>query len=57
MLFSIWLYQFTFPAVWEGSLFSTPSPAFVACERFYAALTSEPRVWLITQKLNKNELN
>ena len=27
-----WLYQFTFPpTVQEGSLFSTPSPAFIAC--------------------------
>ena len=30
-----WLYQFTFPpVVWEGSLFSTPSPAFIAYRFF-----------------------
>ena len=30
-----WLYQFTFPpAVQEGSLFSTPSPAFIVCRLF-----------------------
>ena len=30
--FPQWLYQFTFPpTVYEGSLFSTPSPAFVIC--------------------------
>ena len=32
---SIWLYQFTFPpTVQEGSLFSTPSPAFIVCRLF-----------------------
>ena len=30
-----WLYQFTFPpTVKEGSLFSTPSPAFIVCRFF-----------------------
>ena len=30
-----WLYQFTFStAVQEGSLFSTPSPAFIVCRLF-----------------------
>ena len=30
-----WLYQFTFPpTVQEGSLFSTPSPAFIVCRLF-----------------------
>ena len=30
-----WLYQFTFlPTVKEGSLFSTPSPAFIVCRLF-----------------------
>ena len=30
-----WLYQFTFPqTVQEGSLFSTPSPAFIVCRVF-----------------------
>ena len=30
-----WLYQFTFPpTVQEGSLFSTPSPAFIVCRFF-----------------------
>ena len=30
-----WLYQFTFPpTVKEGSLFSTPSPAFIVCRHF-----------------------
>ena len=30
-----WLYQFTFPpTVKEGSLFSTPSPAFTVCRHF-----------------------
>ena len=30
-----WLYQFTLPpTVQEGSLFSTPSPAFIACRFF-----------------------
>ena len=30
-----WLYQFTFPpTVQEGSLFSTPSPAFIICRLF-----------------------
>ena len=30
-----WLYQFTFPpAMQEGSLFSTPSPAFIVCRLF-----------------------
>ena len=30
-----WLYQFTFPPkVQEGSLFSTPSPAFIVCRLF-----------------------
>ena len=33
-----WLYQFTFPpTVQEGSLFSTPSPAFVLCRFSYDA--------------------
>ena len=31
----LWLYQFIFPlAVQEGSLFSTPSPAFIVCRLF-----------------------
>ena len=31
-----WFYQFTFPpTVQEGSLFSTPSPAFIVCRCFY----------------------
>ena len=30
-----WLYQFIFPpTVWESSLFSTPTPAFIACRLF-----------------------
>ena len=30
-----WLYQFTFPpTVQEGSLLSTPSPAFIVCRFF-----------------------
>ena len=30
--FPHWLHQFTFPpAVYKGSLFSTPSPAFIVC--------------------------
>ena len=30
-----WLYQCTFPpAVWEGSLFFTPSPAFIVYRLF-----------------------
>ena len=30
-----WLYQFTFPqTVQQGSLFSTPSPAFIVCRLF-----------------------
>ena len=30
-----WLYQFSFPpTVWKGSLFSTPSPAFIICRGF-----------------------
>ena len=35
MQFSIVMYQFTFPPiVQEGSLFSTPSPAFIVCMYF-----------------------
>ena len=35
ILFSKWLRQFTFPPiVYKGSLFSTPSPAFVICIPF-----------------------
>ena len=35
-----WLYQFTFPStVLKGSLFSTPSPAFIAY-RFYPEKTT-----------------
>ena len=31
-----WLHQFTFPPpVWEGSLFSTPSPTFIVCRFFW----------------------
>ena len=31
-----WLHQFTFPSpVWEGSLFSTPFPAFIVCRFFW----------------------
>ena len=34
-LHTVLLYQFTFPpTVQEGSLFSTPSPAFVVCKFF-----------------------
>ena len=33
--FPQWLYQFTFPpTLWEGSFFSTPSPAFTVCRHF-----------------------
>ena len=33
--FPYWLYQFTFtPTVQEHSLYSTPSPAFIACRLF-----------------------
>ena len=33
--FPWWLHQLPFPpAVWEGSLFSTSSPAFVTCRHF-----------------------
>ena len=40
--FPLWLHQFIFPStVWEGSLFSTPSPAFLICRHFnYGHLTS-----------------
>ena len=35
ILFSIVAAQFTFPStVWEGYLFSTPSPAFIVCRLF-----------------------
>ena len=27
----LWLYKFAFPPTVEGSLFSTPSPTFIAC--------------------------
>ena len=31
-----WLHQFTFPLpAWEGSLFSTPFPAFIVCRFFW----------------------
>ena len=40
-----WLYQFTFPpTVQEGSLFSTPSPAFIVCKLFDDGLLDQCEV-------------
>ena len=47
-----WLYQFTFPsAVQEGSLFSTPSPAFIVCklcdDGHYDLCEVVPPLWVL----------
>ena len=43
-----WLYQFTFPpTVQEGSLFSTPSPAFIVC-RFWMMVILTGVRWYLT---------
>ena len=51
-------HQFMFPTVWEGSLFSTPSPAFVICRLFndvevsFFGLTSQPSPLLLPHLSN-----
>ena len=51
-------HQFMFPTVWEGSLFSTPSPAFVICRLFndvevsFFGLTSQPSPPLLAHLSN-----
>ena len=46
--FPWWLHQFPFPpAVWEGSLFSTSSPAFVTCRHLTMAALTNVRWHLI----------
>ena len=43
-----WLYQFTFlPTVQEGSLFSTPSPAFIVFRLLLMAIVTDVRWYLI----------
>ena len=43
-----WLYQFTFPpAMQEGSLFSTPSPALIVCSLLMMAILTGVRWYLI----------
>ena len=42
------MYQLTFPpTAWEGSLFSTPSPAFIVCRFFDDGLLTSVRWYLI----------
>ena len=52
ILFSIWLHQFIFPPIaYEGSLFSTPSPAFIICRFLMIAILISVR-WNLTVVLN-----
>ena len=48
ILFSIWLYQFTFPpTVQEGSLFCAPSPVFIVCRFLVMAILTGVRWYFI----------
>ena len=57
--FPKWMYRFTFPpAVLDGSLFSTPSPAFTVCRLFKIFLLKDncfTEFCCFLSKLNMNQ--